>query len=69
MMWNPSDLAVVAYALVVGALLTEAYLTYRDWSRRQQERRRPTPRPRLVVRRYRNAEDQAPYGTGTSLFK
>ena len=35
MMWNPSDLAVVAYALVVGALLTEAYLTYRDWYRRR----------------------------------
>ena len=69
MMWNPSDLAVVAYALVVGALLTEAYLTYRDWYRRRQERRRPPPRPRLVVRRYRNAAAPAPEGPGASLFK
>jgi hypothetical protein len=69
MTFDPSDLALTAYALLVAALLTEGYLTYRDWCRRRQERRRPTPRPRLVVRRYRDAQDQAPYGTSTSLFK
>jgi hypothetical protein len=69
MMWNPSDLALVAYVLLVGALLTEGYLTYRDWYQRRRAPHTPTPRPRLVVRRYRDQNDQAPYGTGTSLTK
>ena len=69
MTWNPSDLALVAFVLLLGALLTEAYLTYRDWYRRWRERRRPTPRPRLVVRRpAQDANDEAPYGHSTSLI-
>ena len=72
MTWNPSDLALVAFVLLLGALLTEAYLTYRDWYRRWRERRhpapRPTPRPLPVVRRPpKGADDQSPYGHGTSL--
>jgi hypothetical protein len=73
MTFDPSALAMCAFVLLGASLLTEAYLTYRDWCRRRQERQRPphspTPGPRLVARRYRDAEDQAPYGTGTSLIQ
>jgi hypothetical protein len=69
MTFDPSALAICAFVLLGASLLTEAYLTYRDWCRRRQERQRPTPRPRLVVRRYRDIDDQSPLGTGTSLFK
>jgi hypothetical protein len=72
MTWNPSDLALAAFVLLLGALLTEAYLTCRDWCRRWRERRHLapclTPRPLPVVRRPpQGADDQSPYGRGTSL--
>ena len=47
MTFDPSALALCAFVLLGSALLTEAYLTYRDWYRRWRERRHPTPhRPR-----------------------
>jgi hypothetical protein len=67
MTFDPSALAICAFVLLGASLLFEAYLTYRDWCRRWQERHRPTPRPRVVVRRYRDTDDQAPFGHGTSL--
>jgi len=76
MTFDPSALALCAFVLLGSALLTEAYLTYRDWYRRWRERIHPTPQPtpqttpRLVVRRPpRDADDQSPYGHGTSLIQ
>jgi hypothetical protein len=64
--FDPSDLALVAFTLLLGALLNEAYLTCRDWWRRWRTPARPRP---LVVRRpSRDCDDQAPYGHGTSLI-
>jgi len=69
MTFDPSALALCAFVLLGSSLLLEAYLTYRDWYRRWRERRRPTPRPRLVVRRpAQDANDEAPYGHSTSLI-
>jgi hypothetical protein len=68
MTFDPSALALCAFVLLGSALLTEAYLTYRDWYRRWRERRRPRPAPR--VRRqaqFVDADDQSPYGKSTSL--
>ena len=47
MTFDPSALALCAFVLLGSALLTEAYLTYRDWYRRWRERRRPMPAPRV----------------------
>jgi hypothetical protein len=71
MTFDPSVLAILAFTVLLAALLTEASLTYRDWWRRWRTRPLPTPRPRLVrrLRRpFRERDDQAPYGTDTSLI-
>ena len=67
-MWHPSDLAFVTFVVLVAVILAtvgEACWTYWRWWRRDR-----TPPPRLArprPRRYRDVNDQAPYGTGTSL--
>jgi hypothetical protein len=81
MIFQPSDLAVVALVLLVAVVLAtilEACWTYWHWWQRRRTPQlpapRPTPRPRLV-RRHQDWDDQAPtdrtsgYGTGTSLIK
>jgi hypothetical protein len=68
MTFDPSDLALVAFVLLIGAGLTEAYLTYRDWWRRWRTPVRPRPGPVAVRGPFRDAEDQAPFGHGTSLM-
>lgn len=67
---DPSALALCAFVILGASLLLEAYLTYRDWYRRWRTPPTPRPRPTLVVRRRpsQDANDQAPYGTGTSLI-
>ena len=67
MTFDPSALALCAFVLLGSALLTEAYLTYRDWYRRWRERRpRPAPRVRRQAQ-FVDADDQSPYGKSTSL--
>jgi hypothetical protein len=66
MTFDPSALALCAFVVLVASLLTEAYLTYRDWCRRWRTPARP--RPTLVRRPSRDCDDQAPYGHGTSLI-
>ena len=65
--FNPSALAMVAFAILLAGMLYEGYLTCRHRRRALQERRIATGRPRLVRRRFSDANDQAPYGTSTSL--
>ena len=45
MTFDPSALAMCAFVLLIGAALTEAYLTYRDWWRRWRTPVRPRPGP------------------------
>ena len=66
MTFDPSALALCAFALLIGAGLTEAYLTYRDWWRRW--RAPACPRPTLVRRASHDCDDDAPYGHSTSLI-
>jgi hypothetical protein len=70
MIFQPSDLAVVVFVLLVAvalATILEACWTYWHWWRRWRTPVRPRPGPVVVRGPFRDAEDQSPYGTGTSL--
>jgi uncharacterized iron-regulated membrane protein len=70
MIWDPSDLLVVALVVLGTAVTIEAYITYRWWWRRWRADRRPSPPPRRVhPRAWRDVPDDAPYGHSISLRK
>ena len=68
MTFDPSALAILAFTVLLAALLTEASLTYRDWWLRWRARPLQTPRPRLVRRPFQDANDEAPYGKSQTLI-
>ena len=70
MIWDPSDLLVVALVVLGTAVTIEAYLTYLGWWRRWRADRRPSPpTPRVHPRAWRDVDDDAPYGHSISLRK